>query len=136
MHFLEHELGHRNAGDLVEVSLRGNAANVRLMDSSNLESYKRSRDYRFYGGWPSNRQSTCKSRIRVTGTSSWTCTAWAAMSAPPSGCCLAVRESDRHDRLLKDTHRLARCALRNVRLQHLAIRKLCFHAENIGDPVF
>jgi hypothetical protein len=39
--FVHHDLGHVNAGDTVEVTLSGNAANVRLMDSSDTASCTR-----------------------------------------------------------------------------------------------
>lgn len=50
MNFIHHQLGHLERGSVVEVTLRGNAANVRLMDSSNLSSYKNGRQHRYYGG--------------------------------------------------------------------------------------
>lgn len=50
MNFIQHDLGYRQGGEIVEVALSGNAANVRLMDSSNLSSYKSGRQHRFYGG--------------------------------------------------------------------------------------
>jgi hypothetical protein len=50
MKFIQHDLGYRQAGEIVEVMLSGNAANVRLMDSSNLSSFKSGRQHRFYGG--------------------------------------------------------------------------------------
>ena len=46
MQFVEHRLGHRRGGEMVEVTLSGNAANVRLMDSSNFNSYKAGRQHR------------------------------------------------------------------------------------------
>lgn len=45
-----HDLGYRQRGEIVEVTLSGNAANVRLMDSSNFQSYKNGRDHRCIGG--------------------------------------------------------------------------------------
>lgn len=50
MQFIQHDLGYRQGGETVEVTLSGNAANVRLMDSSNFSSYKNGRQHRFYGG--------------------------------------------------------------------------------------
>lgn len=50
MRFIHHQLGHLERGSVVEVTLRGSAANVRLMDSSNLSSYKNGRQHRYYGG--------------------------------------------------------------------------------------
>lgn len=50
MQFVHHDLGQRDSGDIVEITLQGNAANVRLMDSSNFQSYRSGRNYRCYGG--------------------------------------------------------------------------------------
>lgn len=50
MQFVKHDLGHRTAGEIVEVILKGNAANVRLMDSSNFQSYRSGRRHRYIGG--------------------------------------------------------------------------------------
>lgn len=50
MRFNHYQLGHLERGSVVEVTLRGSAANVRLMDSSNLSSYKSGRNHRYYGG--------------------------------------------------------------------------------------
>ena len=49
MKFLQYDLGHRSAGEVVEVTLtRG--ANVRLMTSSEFSNYKNGRRHRFIGG--------------------------------------------------------------------------------------
>lgn len=49
MEYLYKDLGHRNRGDVVEVTLdRG--ANVRLMDTSNFNAYKQGRQHRYQGG--------------------------------------------------------------------------------------
>ena len=50
MNFIRHDLGQLSRGQVVEVTLSGNAANVRLMDSSNLSAYRNGRRHRFYGG--------------------------------------------------------------------------------------
>jgi hypothetical protein len=50
MNFAYSNLGHLRQGQVVEVTLSGNAANVRLMDSSNFSSYKSGRRHRYYGG--------------------------------------------------------------------------------------
>ena len=50
MKFTKYDLGQRRAGELVEVTLSGNAANVRLVDSSNLSSYRSGRRHTYYGG--------------------------------------------------------------------------------------
>lgn len=50
MRFQEYDLGYRSGGEIVEITLSGNAANVQLMDSSNLQSYRSGRRYRYVGG--------------------------------------------------------------------------------------
>lgn len=50
MQFIHQDLGHRSSGEIVEITLSGNAANVRLLDSSNFNSYRNGRQHRFYGG--------------------------------------------------------------------------------------
>lgn len=50
MEFVHHDLGHRSTGEIVEITLSGNAANVRLMDSSNFQSYRNNRQHRCIGG--------------------------------------------------------------------------------------
>ena len=50
MRFQVYDLGMRNKGDRVQVTLSGNAANVRLMDSSNYNNYKNGRRHSYYGG--------------------------------------------------------------------------------------
>ena len=50
MQFVHHDLGQRKSGEIVEITLSGNAANVRLLDSSNFNSYRNGRRHRYYGG--------------------------------------------------------------------------------------
>lgn len=50
MKFTHYDLGNRKRGEIVEVSLSGSAANVRLMNSSNFSSYKSGRQHRYIGG--------------------------------------------------------------------------------------
>ena len=50
MKFSHWSLGHKQAGEIVEVTLSGNAANVQLLDSTNFSSYKNGRKYHYYGG--------------------------------------------------------------------------------------
>ena len=50
MQFIHHDLGFRRAGELVEITLSGNAANVRLLDSMNFSNYRYGRQHRFVGG--------------------------------------------------------------------------------------
>jgi len=50
MKFNHYNLGYQKRGTVVEVTLKGSAANVRLLDSSNLQKYKSGRQHRCYGG--------------------------------------------------------------------------------------
>ena len=50
MNFTHYDLGSKDRGQIVEITLSGSAANVRLMDSSNFQSYRNGRQHRFYGG--------------------------------------------------------------------------------------
>jgi hypothetical protein len=50
MQYQYYDLGSLKGGEIVEVRLFGNAANVRLMDSSNYSNFKTGRRHRFYGG--------------------------------------------------------------------------------------
>lgn len=50
MNFTLYDLGYVNEGSIVDVTLQGSAANVRLMDGSNLSNYKAGRDHRYFGG--------------------------------------------------------------------------------------
>lgn len=50
MQFQKYELGHLKRGRRVQVMLRGSAANVRLMDATNFNAYRRGRRHRYIGG--------------------------------------------------------------------------------------
>lgn len=50
MNFIHVDLRQRNAGEQVEVTLHGNAANVRLMDQLNFQRYRRGESHRYVGG--------------------------------------------------------------------------------------
>ena len=50
MKFVKHDLGSRSGGEIVEVILKGNAANVRLMDSSNFQYFRSGRRHQYIGG--------------------------------------------------------------------------------------
>lgn len=45
-----YDLQNKKRGDIVEITLNGNAANVRLMDYTNYQSYKRNGRCRYTGG--------------------------------------------------------------------------------------
>lgn len=66
MNFVVHDLGYRRGGEIVEIILQGNAANVRLMDSLNFNSYKSGRQHRYIGGLA--RQSPVRLQIPSSGT--------------------------------------------------------------------
>lgn len=65
MKFNYYDLGNRSTGEIVEVTLSGSAANVRLMDSSNFSNYKNNRQHRYVGGLA--RQSPVRLRIPNSG---------------------------------------------------------------------
>ena len=50
MKFQQYDLGQLKGGEIVQVTLQGSAANVKLMDSSNFMSYKSGRRHKYYGG--------------------------------------------------------------------------------------
>ena len=50
MNFSYYDLKQRSGGEIVEVTLSGNAANVFLVDSSNFQAYKSGRQFRYFGG--------------------------------------------------------------------------------------
>jgi hypothetical protein len=65
MQFIHTDLGFRQAGDIVEVTLTS-GANVRLMDSINFSAYRSGRQHRFVGGLA--RQSPVRLQIPNSGT--------------------------------------------------------------------
>lgn len=50
MNFSHYDLGFVNGGSIVEVILQGSAANVRLLDPANFNSYRTGRQHRYHGG--------------------------------------------------------------------------------------
>jgi hypothetical protein len=50
MNYLHSDLGFLDAGALVTVTLRGNAANVLLLDAVNLSRYRTQSRYEYFGG--------------------------------------------------------------------------------------
>lgn len=50
MNFIKSEMD-AHAGDVVEVALQGNAANVMLMERHDFESYQRGSNFRYVGGY-------------------------------------------------------------------------------------
>ena len=65
VNFYTQPLGRRSAGDVVEVTLTGNAANVQLLDTANLASFKANRSYKGIGGHA--KQSPVRLRIPSAG---------------------------------------------------------------------
>jgi hypothetical protein len=50
MKYLDFDLGQQRSGAVAQVTLRGNAANVLLLDSMNFQQYRNQRDYKYVGG--------------------------------------------------------------------------------------
>jgi len=50
MNFTKYDLGNKKRGDVVEITLQGSAANVRLMNSSNFQSFRSGRRHSYIGG--------------------------------------------------------------------------------------
>ena len=50
MNFSYYDLKSRSGGEVVEVTLAGNAANVFLVDNTNFSAYRAGRNYKYYGG--------------------------------------------------------------------------------------
>lgn len=65
MQFVHHDLGFQSAGAVVEVTLAGNAANVRLMDSTNFSNYRGGGRHHYYGGLA--KQSPVRLQVPQTG---------------------------------------------------------------------
>ena len=67
MQFQHYDLGHMAVGEAVEVTLAGNAANVLLLDSANLNHFRHGRQYRYFGG-----QQTCSvGHLRIPNSGHW-----------------------------------------------------------------
>ena len=66
MKFTHYKLGHVAGGTVVEVTLRGSTANVRLMDQSNFNNYKAARRHQYHGGLV--RKSPVRLRVPRSGT--------------------------------------------------------------------
>lgn len=54
-------------GDVVEVTLVGNAANVLLLDTNNFHNYQQGRSYNYYGGYA----RTSPFRVQAPGSGHW-----------------------------------------------------------------
>lgn len=69
MKFSYYDLGNRSGGEVVEVTLSGNAVNVFLADSSNFNSYKAGRKYSYYGG----HATRSPVRLQIPRSGHWYC---------------------------------------------------------------
>lgn len=67
MQFQKYDLGNLQKGQIVEVTLKGSAANVRLVDSPNFQSYKNGRRHKYYGGYVTHSPY----RISVPNSGHW-----------------------------------------------------------------
>lgn len=67
MKFTSYDLGYRSGGEIVEVTLSGTEANVRLMDSSNFQSFRAGRQHKYIGGH--TKQSPV--RLQIPHSGSW-----------------------------------------------------------------
>lgn len=65
MQYVHHDIGQRSQGEIVEITLSGSAANVRLMDGSNLSSYRNGQQHRYHGGLA--KQSLVRLQIPSSG---------------------------------------------------------------------
>jgi len=66
MQVIRYDIGYRNRGELVEITL-SSIANVRLMDYPNLGSYENGRQYYYYGGLANRSQV----RLQIPGSGHW-----------------------------------------------------------------
>lgn len=66
MNFLQYDIGNRQRGEFVEVTLT-NGANVRLMTSSEFSNYKNGRAHRFIGGLAKRSPI----RLQITNSGHW-----------------------------------------------------------------
>jgi hypothetical protein len=66
MEYLHKELD-LSEGDVVEVTLTGNAANVFLLDAANFDKYQQGQPYNYYGGYT----RTSPSRIQAPRPGRW-----------------------------------------------------------------
>lgn len=50
MNFTHYKFDRLQSGDVIEVTLQGSAANVRLMNNSNFQAYRNGKRHQYYGG--------------------------------------------------------------------------------------
>lgn len=68
MNFLKFALNHQNAGAFVEVTLSGVESDVFLVDDSNLASFERGGQYKYFGG----HYNASPVILRVPSSGNWT----------------------------------------------------------------
>lgn len=66
MKYKHYKLGNQQRGNVVEVTLSGSAANVRLLDSTNYQNYRAGRRHNYHGGLV--KRSPARLEIPRTGT--------------------------------------------------------------------
>ena len=67
MKFQQYRLGQQTKGAVVEIILKGSAANVRLMDSHNLSMFKQGKTHRYTGGLA----KSSPVRLTIPSTGQW-----------------------------------------------------------------
>jgi len=67
MNFTYYDLGRKERGQIVEITLSGSAANVRLMDTSNFQNYKNGRSHKYTGGLV----KSSPVRLQIPSTGNW-----------------------------------------------------------------
>ncbi len=67
MQFQQYDLGFVQQGSAAEVVLSGNAANVLLLDSNNLNNYRAGRQFRYFGGYV----KSSPVRIPIPSSGNW-----------------------------------------------------------------
>jgi len=65
--FQQYDLGHQTGGSTVVVTLRGNAANVRLLDPINFGHFRNGQQHRYSGGLAERSPM----RITIPSTGRW-----------------------------------------------------------------
>ena len=65
MKYQKYDLGQLVGSEIVEVTLKGNSANVLLMDTFNFQKYQNGQQYKYYGGYIT--QSSYKIKVPCSG---------------------------------------------------------------------
>ncbi|QDH20268.1 DUF1883 domain-containing protein [Saccharibacillus brassicae] len=67
MNYTSYELGYLSGNEVVEVTLIGTEANVKLLDTGNFNAYRSRRRHSYYGG----HYNASPARIRVPHAGHW-----------------------------------------------------------------